>query len=135
MTDVTSGVSTRFDRRAVVPLLADWLCVLAFAAIGKEDHGRSGGVVWYLRVWWPLAVGFLVGGLVTRVYVDRQDWPARVLGTVVIAVIVGGPLRWMTGRPVYSTFTLVAMVVLSVFTLGWRGVAVLARRRRASVDA
>ena len=56
------------------------------------------------------------------------------LGTVVIAVLVGGPLRWLTGRPVYSPFTLVAIVVLSAFTLGWRGIVLLVRRRN-SVDA
>ncbi len=134
MTGVRPAPSARFDRRAVVPLLADWLCVLVFAVLGKADHGRSGGVVWYLRVWWPLAVGFVVGGLVTRLYVDAEDWPARVLGTVVIAVLVGGPLRWLTGRPVFSTFTLVAIAVLSAFTLGWRGIVLLVRRR-ISVDA
>ncbi len=134
MTEVRPATSARFDRRAIAPLLADWLCVLVFAALGKADHGKSGGIVWYLTVWWPLAVGFVVGGLVTRLYVDAEDWPGRVLGTVVIAVLVGGPLRWLTGRPVFSTFSLVAMVVLSAFTLGWRGIALLVRRR-TSVDA
>jgi hypothetical protein len=129
-------MTTRFGRRSVAPLLADWVCVLVFAALGKQNHGAAGGIGWYGRVWWPLAVGFVVGGLATRVYVDGEDWPGRVLTTVAIAVVVGGPLRWLTGKPIFDAFTLVAFAVLSAFTLGWRGAVVLVRRRRgASVDA
>lgn len=127
--------AARFDRRSVGPLVADWVCVLVFVALGKENHGESGGIGWYLTVWWPLAVGFVVGGLVTRVYTLEDDWTARVLGTVLIAVLVGGPLRALTGRPIFSTFSLVAIVVLSVFTLAWRsGVRLIVRWKAIDVE-
>ncbi len=128
MTEAVQPAAARFDRRSVGPLVADWICVLVFVALGKENHDESGGIVWYLTVWWPLAVGFVVGGLVTRVYTLDDDWTARVLGTVLIAVLVGGPLRAITGRPIFSTFSLVAIVVLSIFTLAWRsGVRLIGR--------
>ncbi len=134
MTAAMEPTSARFARRSIGPLLADWLCVAVFVALGKENHGTAGAVAWYLTVWWPLAVGFVVGGLITRVYTLSEDWPARVLGTVLIAVLVGGPLRALTGRPVFSTFSLVAIVVLSIFTIGWRSGVLLVQRWKA-IDA
>lgn len=134
MTEAIETTGARFDRSAIGPLLVDWLCVLVFVALGKENHEESGGLVWYLTVWWPLAVGFVVAGLVTRVYTLDEDWTARVLGTVLIAVLVGGPLRAITGRPIFSTFSLVAIVVLSIFTLAWRSGLRLVGRWKA-IDA
>ncbi len=125
----------RFDKHAVGPLLADWACIAVFVALGKESHGYHKNVVWFLSVWWPLAVGMLIGGLITRIWTDDRDWPPRLFGTVAIAVLVGGPLRYLTGRPVYSVFTIVALFVLSLLTFGWRlariGI-VQARGRRAA---
>lgn len=110
----------RFDKRAVAPLLADWACIAVFVALGKESHGYDKNVVWFLSVWWPLAVGMLIGGLITRIWTDDRDWPPRLFGTVAIAVAIGGPLRYLTGRPMFSVFTIVALFVLSLLTFAWR---------------
>ena len=135
MTDAPAPPSVhargRFDRRSVPPLLADWACVAVFVILGKENHGYEKGVTWFLTVWWPLAVGVLVGGLVMRIYTDDADWPGRLLATIAIAVMVGGPLRWLTGRPVYSVFTVVALFVLSLLMFGWRLLAIAVRNARA----
>ncbi|MGZ4677720.1 MAG: DUF3054 domain-containing protein [Acidimicrobiia bacterium] len=125
----------RFDRGAVGPLLADWVCVAIFVFLGKENHGYEQGVTWFLTVWWPLAVGVLVGGLVMRIYTDDTEWPGRLFATVAIAVVVGGPLRWTTGRPVYSVFTVVAVFVLSLLLFGWRIAWRAWRRHRDTVGA
>ena len=121
----------RFDTRSIAPLLADWACVAIFVVLGKENHGYEQGVTWFLTVWWPLAVGVLAGGLITRIYTDDADWPGRLLATIAIAVFVGGPLRALTGRPMFSVFTVVALVMLSVLMFGWRLLAIAVRQARA----
>jgi hypothetical protein len=136
MTDATADPPAasrgRFDTRAIAPLLADWACVALFVVMGKENHGYEKGVTWFLQVWWPLAVGVLVGGLITRIYTDDTDWPGRLLATIAIAVFVGGPLRALTGRPMFSVFTVVALGVLSVLMYGWRLLAIAFRQARGA---
>ena len=110
----------RFDKRAIGPLLADWACIAVFVALGKENHGYDKDIVWFFSVWWPLAVGMLIGGLITRIWTDDRDWPPRLFGTVALAVAIGGPLRYLTGRPMFSVFTIVALFVLSLLTFAWR---------------
>jgi hypothetical protein len=121
----------RFDARAIAPLLADWVCVAIFVVRGRENHGYEQGVTWFLQVWWPLAIGILVGGLVMRIHTDDTDWPGRLLAVIAIGVMVGGPLRALTGRPIYSVFTVVALVVLSILMFGWRLLVVAYRQTRA----
>ena len=134
MTDTPAPPSTRadgrFDAASIRPLFADWACVAIFVVLGKENHGYEKGVTWFLTVWWPLALGVLVGGLITRIYTDDTEWPGRLLVTIAIAVAVGGPLRALTGRPIYSVFTIVALVMLSILMFGWRLLAVAVRQSR-----
>lgn len=125
----------RFDARSIVPLGLDWVCVAIFVILGKENHGYEKGITWFLTVWWPLAVGVVVGGLVTRIYTDDVDWPGRLLATVGIAVVVGGPLRALTGRPIYGIFTVIALGVLSILMYGWRMLRIAYRQARGGVRA
>ena len=122
----------RFDARSIAPLAADWVCVAIFVFLGKENHGYEKGLTWFLQVWWPLAVGVVVGGLITRIYADDTEWPGRLLVSIAIAVAVGGPLRALTGRPIYSVFTVVALVMLSILMFGWRLLRIAYRRSRAA---
>ena len=121
----------RFSRAAVVSLAIDLLCIVAFVAMGKENHGVHRGVGWFFNVWWPLATGLVVGGLVTRLYVAGDRWPLRLVGTVAIAVVIGGPLRTLTGRGMYSVFTLVAFAMLTLLTFAWRLLRVAFHQVRA----
>lgn len=135
MTDAPAPPSApprgRFDAASIRPLLADWVCVAIFVFLGKENHGYEQGVTWFLQVWWPLAVGVLIGGVIMRIYTDDSDWPGRLLAAIAIAVMVGGPLRALTGRPMFSVFTVIALVMLSILMYGWRLLAIAFRQSRA----
>ena len=109
-----------FTRAAIVALVVDLLCVVLFVALGKENHGVHHGVGWFFNVWWPLAAGLVVGALITRLYATSDRWPLRLLGTVAITVVLGGPLRTLTGRSMYTVFTLVAFAMLTLLTFTWR---------------
>ncbi len=133
MTDVATpvrGTSRRFDRASVGPLLADLVCILVFVALGRESHDSTGQAAWFLTVWWPLAVGMVVGGLVSGVYVHRSRWPVRVVAMTAIAVLVGAPLRTLTDREMFNAFTIVAFCMLTLLTLAWRVAVLLVRRAR-----
>jgi Protein of unknown function (DUF3054). len=110
----------------------DLLCIVVFVALGKENHGVHRGVGWFFNVWWPLATGLISGGLITRLYVARDRWPLRLVGTIAIAVIIGGPLRTLTGRGMYSVFTLVAFAMLTLLTFAWRLLRVAYNQVRAN---
>jgi predicted Na+-dependent transporter len=107
--------------RRLAPVL-DTLCICVFIAVGKDSHSYDNkGVEWFLTVFWPLAVGWIVGALITRVYtrVDRS-W-LRLLGTLAIGLFVGGILRGaFTDRSSFSVFTVVAFLFLGLTTFGWR---------------
>ena len=115
---------------ARVPLAIDLVCIVIFVALGKENHDAHGGVGWFFNVWWPLAVGLIAGALITQLYTRRDRWPLRLVVTLAIMVIVGGPLRALTGRPMYSVFTLVAFGMLNLLTFGWRFMRIAFRQVR-----
>ncbi|MEP6626086.1 MAG: DUF3054 domain-containing protein [Acidimicrobiia bacterium] len=115
-----------------IALLADLVCIVVFVALGKENHGVHRGVGWFFNVWWPLAGGLVVGALITRLYTATDRWPLRLVVTIAITVLVGGPLRTVTGRVMYSVFTLVAFGMLNLLTFGWRLMRVAVRQMRGT---
>ena len=132
MTAPVSEKHPGFGRTALIALAVDLACILLFVALGKENHGVQRGAGWFFNVWWPLAVGWLIGMLVTKVYTRPDRWPLRLVGTVAIAVLIGGPLRTLTDRPLYSVFTLVAFGFLSLVTVAWRFLRIAFRQARAT---
>ncbi len=107
--------------RRLAPVL-DTFCICVFIAVGKDRHSYDNkGVEWFLTVFWPLAVGWIVGALITRVYTrDDRSW-LRLLGTLAIGLFVGGILRGaFTDRAYFSVFTVVAFLFLGLTTFGWR---------------
>ena len=119
-----------FSAAVIGPFVADLVCIVIFVALGKENHGVQRGVGWFFNVWWPLAAGLIVGALITRVYTERHRWPLRLVATVAIMVIIGGPLRTITGRVMYSVFTLVAFGMLNLLTFAWRLLRIAFRQMR-----
>ncbi len=124
-----------FSPAAGIALVADLLCIVVFVALGKENHGVHRGVGWFFNVWWPLAVGLIVGALITRLYTAEGRWPLRLVVTIAITVLIGGPLRTLTGRVMYSVFTLVAFAMLNLLTFGWRLLRVAVRQMRGTPAA
>jgi hypothetical protein len=110
--------------RWLAPLLADLVCVLAFAFGGKSSHeaGESGWVV--LAIVWPYALSALLAHafLVWRSRSTRSVWPG---GVIVLAVtyVLGMALRVLSGRGIAVGFLVVAAIFLAVTMLGWRALA------------
>ena len=119
----------RFSALALA-CVVDLILVIVFVLIGRSSHDEnpiSGALV----TLWPFAAGLVAGWLAARVW--RRPlaiWPTGV--TVwIVTVAVGMGLRVASGQGVQFSFVIVASVVLGVFLVGWRGVAVPIRRRRA----
>jgi hypothetical protein len=117
--------------RRVAPAL-DAVCLVVFVAIGREQHDLdSTGVGWFLTVLWPLAVGWIVGALVTRVYTRAEWWWLRLVGTVAIAALLDAVLRGtFTDRGYLSVFTIVLFLFNCLTTFAWRAVWLGAARVR-----
>ena len=128
----TGSNASRFTRASILPLALDLVCIVVFVALGKENHGVHRGVGWFVNVWWPLAVGLIAAALITRLYAVLDRWPLRLLATVAIAVAIGGPLRALTGRSMYTVFTLVAFAMLTLLTFTWRLLRVAYHQVRAA---
>jgi FtsH-binding integral membrane protein len=114
-------VETHFSRTVVLPLLADLVCVLAFAFGGKSSHEASDPTWVVLVIAWPFALAALIGhiGLLGRDRPSTPVWPSGV-AVVAITYLLGMTLRAIEGRGIAAGFLIVALVFLSVTMLGWR---------------
>jgi len=112
----------------IVPASIDAVLVLVFALIGRASHGE--GLLGVLTTWWPFLGGLAIGWLVLRAWRS----PRRIVWTgigVWLCTVAGGMLlRLASGQGVQPTFIVVATIVLGLFLLGWRAIALLATRLR-----
>ncbi|WP_017574035.1 DUF3054 domain-containing protein [Nocardiopsis halotolerans] len=116
--------------RALVALLADLVCVLAFVVIGRADHGTGTALTAIASTAWPFVVGTALGWVVTLAWTSpARIWPT---GVFVWAVTVAGgmALRLVTGEGAPLSFVVVTSLFLAVTMLGWRAVALLVGKRR-----
>ena len=117
---------------SVAPWLAaaaDLAVLVAFVLIGRQSHHEDAGFGGFLRVWWPFAVGLLVGWLVGRVAGAPLAW-ARATVAWLLTVAVGMTLRIVVqGREFKLAFAIVTLVFLGAGMFGWR-FAVRVRRAR-----
>jgi peptidoglycan/LPS O-acetylase OafA/YrhL len=108
---------------AILSAVIDVVLVLAFVLIGRASHGE--GALGTLNTVWPFLVGLVVGWLLARAW--RR--PRRIAWTGIIVwvstVIVGMLLRLASGQGVELSFVVVATIVLAVFLVGWRAIALL----------
>jgi FtsH-binding integral membrane protein len=115
----------------LLPLVADLVCVLVFAAAGKSSHEASTSEWVVLAIVWPFAVSVVVAhaGLLLARRQPLRVWPE---GVAVLAVtyVLGMVLRVLSGRGIAGGFLVVAAVFLAVTLLGWRAVVRLSTRRR-----
>jgi peptidoglycan/LPS O-acetylase OafA/YrhL len=116
-------------RTALLAVVVDVILVSAFVLIGRASH--SEGPLGTLVTLWPFLVGLAVGWLGSRAW--RTPMRVRWTGITVWAatVIVGLLLRVVSGQGVQPGFVIVTTVVLAMFLIGWRGIALLVLRRRA----
>jgi Protein of unknown function (DUF3054) len=118
LTTVTRDASRRHVGWVVA---ADAACLLVFVALGRSSHSLNGGPGWFLAVLWPFAVGWFAVAVLTRLYTSDSGlwWRAAVtcLGGVTLALVLRATF---TTRATPVTFGIVALVFLSLATLGWR---------------
>ncbi len=108
----------------------DVLLVLAFVLIGRGSHGEHvlAGAATTL---WPFGTGLVVGWLLCVAW--RRPLAVLPTGVVVWAatLVLGMLLRAVSGQGIAVSFVIVAAVVLAVFLIGWRAVALLVGALRA----
>jgi hypothetical protein len=115
----------------------DTVCIVAFILMGKDRHSFDNkGLEWFLTVFWPLAVGWTVGALVSRLYTRADRTWLRLLATILVGLFVGGVLRGgFTDREPFSIFTVVALGFLGLTTFGWRLIWFSVARLRGTAPA
>ena len=119
-------------RSARLAVVLDVRCVLVFVIIGRASHGE--GLAGLASTAWPflagLAGGWLVAaGLARRAWRPFRLWPAGV-GAWLGAVVLGMPLRVVSGQGTAPAFIVVALAFLGLFLLGWRLLVRLSWLRR-----
>lgn len=111
----------------------DLVSVVVFVGVGRRSHDESGSVfAGTAKVAAPFLIALAAGWLVAR------GWRSpTTLGTVsvvwIVTVSLGMVLRhWVFDRGTAASFIVVATIVTFVLLFGWRAVANVVLRRRAS---
>ncbi len=108
----------------------DVVLVLVFVLVGRRSHSEATSVSGIVTTLWPFLLGLLLGWLVTAAW--RRPlvilWPG--IPVWLMTVAVGMLLRVSVGQGVEPSFIVVAAIVLGVFLLGWRLIALPIVRRR-----
>jgi hypothetical protein len=105
----------------------DAALLLVFVVIGRANHGGE-GLFGVLAAWWPFQAGLLVAWLVMRAWRTPALIRWTGVGVWLITVPVAMLLRVLSGQGVQPSFIIVTVVVVGGFLLGWRLIALLARR-------
>jgi len=111
-------------------LVLDALLVVVFAVIGRSSHAEGLDVAGVWGTAWPFLAGLAVGWVAAVAW--RHPFAVWPTGAIVWAgtLVVGMLLRLASSQGVALAFVIVAAITLAVLIIGWRGVAVLATRRR-----
>ena len=112
----------------IVAPVIDAALVLVFALVGRASHGE--GLPGILTTWWPFLGGLAIGWLVLRAWRSPRRIVWTGVGVWLFTVAGGMLLRIASGQGVQLSFIFVATIVLGVFLLGWRALALLAIRMR-----
>ncbi len=111
-------------------MLADFVCILVFVAIGRSSHEEGITVTGMLTTLWPFVVGAVIG------WVGCRGWrsPTRLfptgLAVWVSAVTVGMVLRLASDQGTAVSFVIVATGFLGATIVGWRLIVMLVARYR-----
>ncbi len=119
-------------RRLAVAAGVDTALVVAFVAIGRNNHDEDPGIAGLVATAAPFLVGLAVGWLVARAWehpfalrTGLIVWPVTVAGGMIVRRIVGDGTA--------LSFVIVASVFLGATIVGWRAAraAIAARRHIA----
>lgn len=116
-------------RPATGAMLVDAALVLAFVLIGRASHNE--GLLGTLNTLWPFLGGLTLGWLLMRAWRSPRRIVWTGIGIWLGAAAGGLLLRVVAGQGVQPGFAIVTAVVLGVFLLGWRGIALLVHRARS----
>jgi hypothetical protein len=117
-------------RTAGLALLADLAAVTVFAAVGRSSHAEGITAAGVVETAAPFAAGTLAGWALVRGWGAPTSLRRTGIGVWLTTVVVGMLLRRASGEGTAPSFVVVATSFLGLTTLGWRGVAALAARRR-----
>ena len=127
MTDSRVGRSAR-------AALVDLVLVLVFTAIGRASHGEDLAPGGMAQTSGPFLAGWLVGWVLVALVPATRYRPRSLLAGVLVwvaTVAVGMLVRGgLVGDGVQTSFVVVTTIVLVVFLLGWRALALLVTRGR-----
>ncbi|HWL45606.1 MAG TPA: DUF3054 domain-containing protein [Ilumatobacter sp.] len=114
--------------RLALALLIDAALVLAFVAIGRQEHDESGATRDVLTVALPFWFGLVAGWVAAKVW--RSPWALRTGALIWPAVVIVGlcARRWVFGDGTAVAFVVVATLFLGACLVGWRALAWLANR-------
>lgn len=114
--------------RTAAPVI-DLVGLVLFVLIGGGRHDISDGVGWFLGVLWPLALGWFVVALATKLYTNPARPWSRLTVTWALGLTLALVVRGIVlGRQPVSTFALVLFAFVALETFGWRLIALLFRR-------
>ncbi|MGX1793181.1 DUF3054 domain-containing protein [Microbacterium sp. NPDC055312] len=122
--------------RFLPAVIVDAVFVLVFAAIGRASHDEN--PLGFLLTAWPFLIALVVGHALAALVPARPQRPWSLgWGVIVWIVTVAGGmlLRIAAGDTAETPFIIVASLVLAALLLGWRLIALLARRYRSSRPA
>ncbi|MFC3299213.1 DUF3054 domain-containing protein [Arthrobacter agilis] len=125
--DVASGAA------ALGWAAVDVLLILVFAASGRRTHEHGVTIAGVLDTAWPFIAAYVLAALLLQAWRSPSAvWPT---GVVLGLATVGGGLgvRAVSGAGVALSFQVVTLLVLGVFLLAPRAVALTLRRRRRRV--
>ncbi|MDI9972543.1 DUF3054 domain-containing protein [Rhodococcus sp. IEGM 1307] len=117
-------------------LVLDVVLVIVFCAIGRRSHDEANALTGLATTAWPFLTGLAVGWLATvALYRDKFDAFLIVPTGIVVwlsTLAVSMLLRVVSGQGTAFSFVLVAGTVLAVVLLGWRAVAKIVTKSRAT---
>ena len=117
-------------RAPLIAFVIDVVLVLVFVIVGRRSHGEAETIGGILDTMWPFLIGLLLGWLVTLAW--RRPfailWPGIPIWLMTVAA--GMLLRVAAGQGTAASFIVVATIVLGVFLIGWRLIALPLTRRR-----
>jgi hypothetical protein len=116
-------------RAAVISLVVDVCCVLAFVAIGRHTHHDGVSVGGVLYTAGPFLGGLAIGELAVRAWRRPLALVPTGLGAWLGAAAVGMVIRVLAGQGTALAFIGVTLAFLALFILGWRVVASIVTTR------